>query len=46
MHGDSELVSLFLQRGADAAMKSEDGKTAADLAREKNHVAILSQLQQ
>jgi uncharacterized protein len=41
MHGDRGLVELLLARGADPAVAADDGKTAADYAREKGHHDIL-----
>jgi uncharacterized protein len=35
--GRADLVDLLLQRGADPSLVSEEGKTAADIAREHGH---------
>lgn len=36
-HGNTELVRLLLERGADKNSAAENGKTAVDLARESNY---------
>ncbi len=36
-HGDAELVELLLGAGADRGVRLDDGRTAADLARESGH---------
>jgi ankyrin repeat protein len=45
IHGDEELSDLLLSRGADPALRSDDGKSAADLAREKGHQALAGRLE-
>jgi ankyrin repeat protein len=42
--GQDDMVSLLLARGADPALVSEDGKTAAALAREHGHAALAERL--
>ena len=42
--GSDEMVDLLLQHGADAAAVSEDGKTAADIAREHGHTTLAERL--
>ncbi len=39
-----EIIDLLLARGADRAMKTTDGKTAADLAREHGHAEVADRL--
>jgi ankyrin repeat protein len=41
--GDAGTVALLLQRGADRALKDEDGKTALDLAANDEARAKLGQ---
>src|SRR5262245_44909915 len=43
--GRQDLVDLLLRHGADASLESEDGKTAAGIAREHGHTAISEQLE-
>jgi ankyrin repeat protein len=38
--GDRESLDLLLKHGADRAIKNNDGKTAADIARERGHQEI------
>lgn len=45
MHGQSELVELLLAHGADRTMTSEDGRSAADFAREGGHQAVVDLLE-
>ncbi len=45
LRGYEPLVRLLLARGADRMGKSEDGKTAADLARERGHLATAAALE-
>ncbi len=40
MNGDDAMVNALLKAGADAGCKSGDGKTAADMAREKGHESV------
>lgn len=40
--GQTALVSLLLTQGADPFLQSHNGRTAADLARERNHDAIIA----
>ena len=42
--GSSEMVDLLLQHGADSGAVSDDGKTAADVAREHGHTALADRL--
>lgn len=44
LHGDLDLVELLLRHGADPAPESDDGKTPADLAREKGHGRVVERL--
>jgi ankyrin repeat protein len=44
LHGDRELVQFFLDHGADAALRSDDGKTAADLAESAGHANVAAML--
>lgn len=44
MHGDGELVELLLRHGADPAVRSDDGRSAADLALEKGHQPVATRL--
>jgi ankyrin repeat protein len=44
LHGDLELVNLFLEHGADPLSRSDDGKTAADLAETAGHAEIAAML--
>jgi uncharacterized protein len=39
-NGDEEIIDMLLLRGADTTRKSDDGKTAADLADEAGRAAI------
>ena len=43
-HGDAEMVELLLAHGADPLKKNEQGKTAADLARERGHDQLAARL--
>ena len=38
--GEEVIVDMLLLRGADATRKSDDGKTAVDLAEEGGHAAL------
>jgi len=42
--GRADLVDLLLDHGADPSLISEDGKTAADVAREHGHPALAESL--
>lgn len=44
-NGDAELVRLLLERGADASLRTDDGRTAADIAREAGHAALAAELE-
>jgi uncharacterized protein len=44
LHGDRSLVELFINRGADAKMTSDDGKDAAALAESSGHGEIAALL--
>jgi ankyrin repeat protein len=39
-HGEETIVDMLLLRGADTTRKSDDGKTAADLAEANGHAAL------
>ena len=43
--GNREMVDLLLESGANPMLVSEDGKTAADVAREHGHEALAVHLQ-
>lgn len=42
--GRHDLVDLLLARGADPALTSDEGKTAADIARDHGHSALADRL--
>ena len=42
--GRDDIADLLLEKGADPALVSEDGKTAADVAREHGHTALADRL--
>jgi ankyrin repeat protein len=42
--GNTEMAEYLLSKGADSAIRSEDGKAAADLADEKGHQLVLAAL--
>jgi ankyrin repeat protein len=42
--GDPELVTLLLTHGAQPEIANDEGKTAADLAAAKEHIAVLALL--
>ena len=42
--GRDDMVSLLLAHGADPALRSDDGKSAADIAREHGHTALAERL--
>jgi ankyrin repeat protein len=42
--GRDDMVDLLLDRRADPAMVNDDGKTAADIARDHGHVALAERL--
>jgi uncharacterized protein len=42
--GRQDLVDLLLDHGADRSLVSEDGKTAADIAREHGHADVAARL--
>jgi ankyrin repeat protein len=42
--GDRASLDLLLEHGADAAIKNNDGKTAADIARERGHQEIAERI--
>jgi ankyrin repeat protein len=44
-YGDTEVVQLLLEAGADRSVKSNDGLTALDLARRAGHTAIARALE-
>ena len=39
-----DMVTLLLAHGADPALRTDDGKSASDLAREQGHAAIAERL--
>ncbi len=38
--GDPDVVRMLLERGADPSLRTDDGKTAIDVARERGHAGI------
>jgi len=42
--GREDIVQILLDHGADASLLSDDGKTAADVAREHGHPALAAKL--
>ena len=44
--GREDLVDLLLRHGADPALASDDGKTAASIARDHNHQGLAARLSQ
>lgn len=40
MNGDDAMVDALLKAGADAGLRSDEGKTAADMAHEKGHQSV------
>ena len=40
-----EILDLLLAHGADPSMKTTEGKTAADLAREHGHADVAARLE-
>jgi ankyrin repeat protein len=43
--GDAEVVRTLLDRGADPTLRTDDGKTAIDIARERGHAAVAEMLE-
>ena len=43
-NGNVELAELLLERGADATLAAEDGRTAATIAREAGHEQLADSL--
>jgi ankyrin repeat protein len=43
--GQKEIAEVLLRYGADPSIRKEDGKTALDLAVEKEHTAVAKLLQ-
>ena len=44
--GQGELLELLLTRGADPGLEDDQGRTAADLAREAGHDDLAGRLQE
>ena len=44
--GDDDLVALFLKHGADAHAKNQRGRTAIDIAKQKQRDDIVKLLQE
>jgi ankyrin repeat protein len=42
--GREDLVDLLLRHGADRTLVNDEGKTAADIARERGHAAVAARL--
>ena len=42
--GDTEMVKVLLQTGADPQLRSNDGKSAAELARTNGHEELVKLL--
>jgi ankyrin repeat protein len=42
--GNEELVDILLEAGADPSLAADDGRTAADLARDGGHAALAARL--
>lgn len=42
--GNAEVARLLLERGGDASLRTDDGKTAADIARERGHADLAREL--
>lgn len=45
MHGDLALLEKLIARGANKALKNDDGKSPLDLAQEKGHGQIVTRLE-
>ena len=43
-HGDVDIVEILVEAGADAGLAGEDGKTAASLAEDNGHEAVVARL--
>ena len=43
--GQTEVVRLLLEHGADPGLKDKDGDTAASFARENGHTAVVELLE-
>jgi ankyrin repeat protein len=43
--GSASLVEMLLRRGADASARTDEGRTAADIALERGHAHVASQLE-
>ena len=44
MHGNEPLVDLLLEHGASTGVESDEGKTAADMARDGGHEELANRL--
>jgi ankyrin repeat protein len=43
--GDEAMVRLLLEKGADPLLRSDDGRTAADVARAQGHAEVAALLE-
>lgn len=43
--GDAEVVRLLLERGCDPSRRTDEGKTAVDIARERGHAGVAEMLE-
>jgi ankyrin repeat protein len=44
LNGQTEMVDLLLEHGADRTMRDEKGQTAGDYARQNGHAALADHL--
>ncbi len=42
--GDMEVTDLLLQGGAETSLRSDDGLTAADIARREGHIDLVAKI--